>query len=61
MKQIPCDTEAEKTVLGAMLFNKEIIVDIAEILSSEDFYHDVNGIIFRAITDLEARSITCHP
>ena len=58
MKQIPCDTEAEKTVLGAMMFNKEIIVDIAEIIAPDDFYHDVNGIIFRAITDLEARSIT---
>jgi len=58
LKQIPCDTEAEKTVLGAMLFNKEIIVDIAEILTPDDFYQDINGIIFRAITDLEAKSIT---
>ena len=58
LKQTPCDIEAEKTLLGAMLFNKEIVLDISEILTPDDFYHDINGFIFKAIIDLEARDIT---
>lgn len=52
------DIEAEKTLLGAMLLDKNIIPDIAEILSPEDFYHGVNGTIYKTILDLEARDIT---
>ena len=58
MKQTPSNVEAEKNLLGAMMFNKDIIADIVEILTQDDFYQEFNGTIFRAMIDLDARSIT---
>ena len=58
MKKVPSDSEAEKDLLGAMMFNREVISDVADILSSNDFFHEINGIIFKAIVDLDNKSIT---
>lgn len=48
----PQNIEAEQSVLGAMLIDKEAIARATEILSSEDFYREAHRVIFNAIMEL---------
>lgn len=51
----PHSKEAEQSVLGSILIDKEAMVKIADILKPEDFYYDIHRIIFEAIGDLYNR------
>lgn len=52
----PQNIEAEASVLGSVLIEKDAIIKIADIVKPDDFYVDRNGLIFAAIMDLyEAR------
>lgn len=48
----PHNIEAEQSVLGSMLVDKEIIPMVMEILNSEDFYKESHKVIFDSIMDL---------
>ncbi len=48
----PNSMEAEQSVLGAMLLDKEAISVAAEILKDGDFYREVHNEIFMAIVDI---------
>ncbi|AEV66876.1 replicative DNA helicase [Acetivibrio clariflavus] len=48
----PQNIEAEQSVLGAILLDKEVLTSVIEIISSEDFYRDDHKEIFDAIIDL---------
>ena len=48
----PQNIEAEQSVLGAMLIDKEAIAKTSEILNSEDFYREAHRVIFNAIMEL---------
>lgn len=48
----PNSLEAEQSVLGAMLLDKEAISSAAEILQGEDFYREVHKEIFQAIVSI---------
>jgi len=48
----PHSDEAEQSVLGALLIDKDAVVEVAEFLRKESFYQEKNGIIFEAIRDL---------
>ncbi len=48
----PQNIEAEQSVLGSMLLDKEAIPVIMEILKSDDFYREDHKEIFEAVTDL---------
>ena len=48
----PHDERAERSVLGAMLLNQDVVVDIVDRLHAEDFYFPAHQLIFRAIVDL---------
>ncbi|MCX7923020.1 MAG: replicative DNA helicase [Clostridia bacterium] len=48
----PQNIEAEQSVVGSMLLDKEVIPSITEILKSEDFYREDHREIFEAIIDL---------
>ncbi len=52
IKTPPHNDEAEQGVLGAILIDKDAITPVSEILKSEHFYNDINGIIFEAMTIL---------
>jgi replicative DNA helicase len=53
----PHSDEAEKSVIGACLIDKDAIVAVAEFLRPEHFYDEKNGCIFKAILSLyEERS-----
>ena len=48
----PHSTEAEQSVIGAMITNKDAISVAAEILTAEDFYAKQYGMVFEAMVDL---------
>ena len=48
----PHNEEAEMSVLGAILIDKDSIGLVSEILSPKDFYNDLNGIIYDAMLSL---------
>lgn len=48
----PQNLDAEQSVLGAMLIDKEAVVKAVENLRPDDFYRDANGHIFAAILNL---------
>jgi replicative DNA helicase len=52
----PQNVEAEQSVLGSMLLEKEVISTITEILKCEDFYREDHREIFEAIMDLIDRA-----
>jgi replicative DNA helicase len=48
----PHSEEAEVSVLGSILIDREAIVDVAEFLRPEHFYRESNGLIFEAMLSL---------
>ncbi|HWR61726.1 MAG TPA: replicative DNA helicase [Clostridia bacterium] len=52
----PNSVEAEQSVLGAMLLDKEAISTATETISGEDFYREAHKEIFEAIVDIYNRS-----
>ena len=48
----PQSLEAEQSVLGAILIDRDAVVEVAEFLRPQDFYRQANGRIFAAILDL---------
>jgi replicative DNA helicase len=44
--------EAEDSVLGSMLIEKEAVLTALEILTAEDFYKEQNRIIFRRMAEM---------
>jgi len=52
VKILPQNEEAESSVLGAILIDKDAIGTVSQIISAKDFYSDINGIIFDAMLSL---------
>ena len=52
----PQSVEAEQSVLGAMLIEKEAIMKVMEILKPEDFYRESHRVIYQAVLSLANRS-----
>ncbi len=48
----PQSTEAEQSVLGSILIDRDAIVEIAEFLRPEDFYRPANGSVYAAMLEL---------
>ena len=48
----PHDYTAEQSVLGAVLIDKDAMIDVAEFLRPEHFYNDQHGMIFAAMVIL---------
>jgi replicative DNA helicase len=51
----PQSLEAEQSVLGAILIDRDAIVEVAEFLRPADFYRQANGQIYAAILELFER------
>ena len=52
LKQMPHSIEAEQSVIGSMIMDKDAIVTASEILRGDDFYSRQYGIIFDAMVEL---------
>lgn len=48
----PQNLEAEESVLSAILLDNDVLLEVLEILSPEDFYKSSHNNIFKAITEL---------
>ena len=48
----PQSLEAEQSVLGAMLLDKDVISNVTEVVKSGDFYRESHKEIFEAILDI---------
>ena len=48
----PHSEEAERSVLGSMLMDRDAIVEAEDILTKEDFYQRQYGIVFEAMVEL---------
>ena len=53
----PQNIDAEKSVLGAILTEQSVMLDIMEILRPEDFYRADHGLIFSAMVRSEERRV----
>jgi replicative DNA helicase len=51
----PQSLEAEQSVLGSVLIDRDAIVEVAEFLRPEDFYRQQNGLIYGAMVELFER------
>ncbi len=51
---MPHSTDAEKSVIGAMLIDSEAVLTVSEILTPDDFYGKQYGILFDAMVSLHA-------
>ncbi len=53
MEKIPAQNlEAETSLLGALLLDKEAIIKVGDIIQADDFYKEANGLIYKAVVDL---------
>jgi len=48
----PQDIEAEKSLLGSLMLDKDAIVKVADFLHADDFYKKIHQDIYQAIEDL---------
>jgi replicative DNA helicase len=51
----PQSVEAEQSVLGSILIDRDAIIEIADFLRPEDFYRQAHGRVFAAMLDLSER------
>lgn len=49
IKVLPHNDEAEQSVLGAILIDKDAIISVSETILPTDFYSEINGIIYDAM------------
>ena len=49
---MPNSLEAEQSVVGSMIVDRDVIVTCSEILRKDDFYHQQYGMLFEAIVEL---------
>jgi len=48
----PQNLEAEESLLGSILIDKDAILKISDLVRAEDFYHEAHGKIFEAMLEL---------
>ena len=49
---MPHSVEAEQSVVGAMLMDKDAILTASELISGQDFYQSAYGVIFDSMVEL---------
>ncbi|HEX7101754.1 MAG TPA: replicative DNA helicase [Nitrolancea sp.] len=53
----PSNLEAEQSVLGSLLIDRDAVIRIASFLKPSDFYSSGNGLVYEAILDLYNRRV----
>ena len=49
---MPHSTEAEQSVIGSMLLDREAIMTASQMLTRDDFYNPMYGLLFEIISEL---------
>ena len=52
MRSLPQSIEAEQSVIGSMIIDKNAIAKVLESLNEEDFYRDGHKVIYKAILEM---------
>lgn len=52
---MPHNIEAEQSVIGSMIMDREAVLVASELLTGEDFYQRQYGVVFDAMVDLFSR------
>lgn len=52
LRMPPQNVEAERSILGAVLLDKDAIIKIADIVTADDFYDSRHGIVYEAMANL---------
>ena len=52
MRSLPQSIEAEQSVLGSMITDKNAVVEAVEKLEENDFYRDGHKVIFKTISEM---------
>ncbi len=55
-KSTPNSPEAERSVLGCLLLDKDAILQIADLLNPDDFYHNHHRYVYDVVSELFSRS-----
>ncbi|MDD3186534.1 MAG: replicative DNA helicase [Anaerostipes sp.] len=48
----PNSIEAEQSVIGAMIMDRDAIADVSDIVNADDFYQKQNGVLFESMVEL---------
>lgn len=51
----PHSLDAERSILGALFVDKEAVIRVSDILTTDDFYHDIHAILYRSVMELYDR------
>jgi len=50
--QLPRNLESEQAVLGSLLLDRDAIIEVSQILRSDDFANEAHSVIYRVMVDL---------
>ena len=56
-RSMPNSLDAEQSVIGSMIMDKDAILTAMEMLTSDDFYHKQYGILFDAMIELYSKGL----
>ena len=56
-RSMPNSLDAEQSVIGSMIIDKDAILTAMEMLTSDDFYHKQYGILFDAMIELYSKGL----
>jgi replicative DNA helicase len=54
----PQNTEAEMSVLGSLLLDKDAIIKIADIITADDFFDNRHGLIYETMVELYGKNVS---
>ena len=60
-KKMPCNIEAEQSVIGSILVSNEIYDEVSQIVDSQKFFDPIHSKIFEAIIKLISKGLLANP
>ena len=57
-QEMPKDLVAEKSILGSILMDPEVVITAAEMITGDDFYLKEHGVIFDTMVSMYNNKVT---
>ena len=58
---MPNSFEAEQSVVGSMIMDSKAVNDVEGVITGEDFYHKIYGLLFDTIIELNNVGVKADP
>ena len=58
---MPYSFEAEQSVVGSMIMDSKAVNDVEGVITGEDFYHKIYGLLFDTIIELNNVGVKADP